>query len=1314
MQSVVSFANARAFGTALLLVSLASASAPRAQQRAANNRPGGQSNEQIGGHDAAAGRLIVKLRASATSADRDDIDARTDADVDRPIGNGPLHLIHSRSKGVAALLAALSRNQQVEYAEPDYVVHASSDPNDPFFINQWGLSNTGQSVNGTAGLPGADVHATAAWELARGSANTVVGIVDGGFDVAHDDLAENVWAAPRAFSVEVAGMTVSCPAGTHGAFFLSSVTCDPMYDGASDHATHVAGIAGAAGDNGQGVAGASWHTSLMSLNFMADGSTGYTSDAINAIEFAIQVKAAFAGSAAGNIRVLNNSWGSSAPSQALQDEIDRAGANDILFVVAAGNSGANLDSAPDYPASFNRPNQLTVAASAADDSLASFSNVSSTSVHLAAPGSNIFSTLSGGSFGYMSGTSMAAPMVAGAAALVLSRCAMSTADLKSLLMSTVDVRPAFESTTQSGGRLNVEAALQACTGSAGNAQPSVTLTAPLDGTTVSQGQAIHLAAVAADSDGSIARVDFFAGSSLVGSSAAPPYSITWTNPAPGTYAVTAVATDNAGMQTRSDVATVRVGASGSVGTLPSPWQHGDVGSTAMSGSASYANGTFTVQGTGDGIASGVSDGFQYVYQPLTADGEIVARVTAMQNVGGSAQAGLAMRGGLNASAFEAVLDFRGDGAVEFAVRTTDGQTTSVINTASATMPVWLKLARLQAVVYAYVSSDGTNWMSLGKAFPSNAPAWVGIGVSNNGAGDLNAAAFDSVAVVGGAAPSDGATGTSLPSSWISSDVGVTGQAGHASISNGIFTVSGAGSDIWGTSDSFQYVNQNTSGDFTLTARIVSDEDTNTFAKAGIMLRDSLAADAANVTLDIRPTGDVEFMTRPSTGASETFLGTVVQPLPGWVRLVRSGSTVTASASNDGSTWTTVGSISFASANPLAGLVVCSHTTSTLDTATFDNVAITPGSSGAALPAPWTSTDIGATGQAGHATASNGVFTLTGAGSDIWGTTDSFQYVSQPVGGDVSIVARITGEQDTSAYAKAGIMLRDGFGANAANVILDVVPSGGVEFMTRGSDGGSETFLQTANLPLPAWVRLVVNSGTVMADVSADGSQWTTLGSIPFASSALAGLLVCSHTTAALNTATFDNVSVGQAAALPAPWVSADVGQTGMTGSAAFASGTFTVRGAGADIWGNADGFQFVNQAVSGDFTLTARVSNQQNTSTYAKAGIMLRDSLSSSGANVLLDMRPTGDFEFMTRASDGASETYLGTASLAAPAWVRLARAGSTVTASVSADGATWTTIGSASFTPTSALTGLIVCSHTTSALSSATFDSVSLAVGEP
>ena len=418
----------------------------------------------------------------------------------------------------ADLIAQLSQRADLEYVEPDYVLYAASTPNDPWFANQWALRNAGQVVNGWAGgTSGADVHAAAAWDIASGSPANVVGIVDTAFDVRHPDLAPNVWSAPASFTVVIGGTSIACPAGTHGFQSQSGVlSCGP--GAAMEHATHVAGIIGAAGNNQQGVAGINWRASMMSLNFMPDGTSGYTSDAINAIEFAIQMKARFAGWAAGNVRVLNNSWGGSAFSQALQDEIDRAGANDMLFVTAAGNSGANIDTSPNYPASLARPNMVTVASSNAYEQVSDFSNYGQATVHLAAPGENIVSTFPGGGYGYLSGTSMAAPMVSGAAALILSRCPMNTSDLKSLLLNSVDRLSQYAVLTMTGGRLNIARALQTCAAGAADAPPSVALTSPADGARYFEPvAAIRVAASAIDSDGSIARVDFYSGSMAIGS-----------------------------------------------------------------------------------------------------------------------------------------------------------------------------------------------------------------------------------------------------------------------------------------------------------------------------------------------------------------------------------------------------------------------------------------------------------------------------------------------------------------------------------------------------------------------------------------------------------------------------------------------------------------------------------------------------------------------------------------------------------------------------------------------------------------------------
>ncbi len=371
----------------------------------------------------------------------------------------------------------------------------------------------------------------------------------------------------------------------------------------------------------------------------------------------------------------------------------------------------------------------------------------------------------------------------------------------------------------------------------------------------------------------------------------------------------------------------------------------------------------------------------------------------------------------------------------------------------------------------------------------------------------------------------------LPSPWSNVDIGSTGLAGSASYSNGVFTVNGAGADVWGTADSFQYVYQTLSGDGTIIARVTSEQNTSSNAKAGAMFRETLTSGSTDVILDINPTGNVEFMSRSSSGGSTSWLSGATHSVPAWLKLVRSGNTITGYISGDGSAWSQVGTTTVSMATGITtGLVVCSHTTSTINTSTFDNVSVTAGGSTPPppLPSPWTNADVGSTGLAGSSSDSNGVFTIKGAGADIWGTADAFQYAYQTLSGDGQIVARVTSEQNTNTYAKAGVMLRETTAAGSTHVILDMKPSGEVEFMTRTATGGTTTWLAGATQPFPAWLKLQRVGSTFTGFVSADGVTWTTVGSttVSMATSITSGMVVCSHTTSALNTSTFDNVTVG--------------------------------------------------------------------------------------------------------------------------------------------------------------------------------------------
>ena len=312
---------------------------------------------------------------------------------------------------------------------------------------------------GGGGIPGSDIDAPSAWNITVGSRANVVGIIDTGIDYTHPDLAAKMWSAPAPFTVTIGGQrSPARPAPT--ASTPSSVTCDPMDD--NSHGTHVAGTIGASGNNGSGVVGVNWIASMMGLKFLGANGSGWTSDAMVAVEFALQAKAAFASTSGANVRILSNSWGGGGYSQAMFDAITAANANNMLFVASAGNSARDTDLGVQYPAGYDVPNVISVAATDSHDGLASFSNWGLTTVELAAPGAGIYSTAPNSGYMGKSGTSMAAPHVSGVAALALSMCAASTSDLHWMLLSTVDVVPALQGKMTTGGRLNAARALQSC------------------------------------------------------------------------------------------------------------------------------------------------------------------------------------------------------------------------------------------------------------------------------------------------------------------------------------------------------------------------------------------------------------------------------------------------------------------------------------------------------------------------------------------------------------------------------------------------------------------------------------------------------------------------------------------------------------------------------------------------------------------------------------------------------------------------------------------------------------------------------------
>ncbi|MHC4740463.1 MAG: S8 family serine peptidase, partial [Planctomycetota bacterium] len=325
---------------------------------------------------------------------------------------------------VEQALRPFNASRDILYAEPNWILRALLTPDDPNFGDQWGLNNTGQ----TGGTFGADVNAPEAWNLAMGTQEIVVAVIDTGIDYNHPDLAANMWVNEgeipgndidddgNGFIDDVYGYNMigvdpnEDPGGTP--------VPDPNHDGnpMDDcyHGTHCAGIIGAVTNNGVGVAGVCPNVQIMALKYLGTDGKGEITGAISCIQYALNNGA----------NIMSNSW-MGPDSTALKNAIEAAADAGLLCIAAAGNSHADNDTDPLYPASYDCNNIVAVSATDHNDHLAWFSNYGQTSVDLGAPGSSILSTFStspyvSGKYVVTSGTSMACPHVAGACALVWS------------------------------------------------------------------------------------------------------------------------------------------------------------------------------------------------------------------------------------------------------------------------------------------------------------------------------------------------------------------------------------------------------------------------------------------------------------------------------------------------------------------------------------------------------------------------------------------------------------------------------------------------------------------------------------------------------------------------------------------------------------------------------------------------------------------------------------------------------------------------------------------------------------------------------
>lgn len=418
--------------------------------------PGAEAWAAAGGPSRSREALLVKFRGSALAEDVQQASADVGAFRARAYSLVPgLERWEVGAGQANGVLRQLLARADVEYAEPDFLVQtAAVIPNDPGFVNQWGLfSSTDADINGPE-----------AWSVSVGDPGVVVAIIDTGVQWNHPDLAANIFVN----AVESNG---TAGIDDDGNGYVDDIHGWDFYAGDSDpmdehgHGTHVAGIVGAVGNNGMGVAGTQWRARILPLRFIGPNG-GYVSDAIEAVEYAVAMGA----------RISNNSWGSSSYSTALESAISKAGGKGHLFVAAAGNNGQNADTSPFYPACYPLDSIVSVAAVGQTLLRASFSNYGAQSVDLGAPGVSIYSTVRGSTYGSMSGTSMASPHVAGVAALVLATMPeANVATIRDRLFATVRPLTSLQGITVTGGMVDAAAAVAGVGGTAPAAPGNLTI-----------------------------------------------------------------------------------------------------------------------------------------------------------------------------------------------------------------------------------------------------------------------------------------------------------------------------------------------------------------------------------------------------------------------------------------------------------------------------------------------------------------------------------------------------------------------------------------------------------------------------------------------------------------------------------------------------------------------------------------------------------------------------------------------------------------------------------------------------------------------
>jgi len=788
----------------------------------------------------------------------------------------------------------------------------------------------------------------------------------------------------------------------------------------------------------------------------------------------------------------------------------------------------------------------------------------------------------------------------------------------------------------------------------------------------------------------------------------------------------AVSSDNAASLSVVTFDTINIGT-----TPPTPpnictgaWTCADIGYPSLPGSQYLVNGTWTVQGSGSDIY-GTYDQFRYVWQTLTTDGSVSAHITTQVSTDLWAKAGVMMRLTTDpASPFYAIEVTPGNGVV-VQYRTTQGGGAQQAVGITGTVPNYLWVDRSATTFSAYTSSDGVNWSwVVGSSVTITAMSgsiMAGLAVTSHNGSVMGQATFDTVNIGPSIAPPSCASG------WTCLSIGAPALTGNQTVNNGTWNISAAGADIWGIADQFQFESQTLASDGSISAHITALTSPSSWAKAGVMLRQTTDSGSPYYALLITPGNGITVQYRKTQGGSSAQLTGMAGTVPNYLWVDRVGSTYSAYTSSDGLNWTLVPKSTMTlsmSGAVLGGLAFTSHNAKVLGTATFNTVNVSTTALPPSCPTGWSCADIGAPTLTGNQYVNGGTWTVNASGNDIWGTADQYHYIWQALATDGSVSAHVTTQTNTDPWTKTGVMLRLTTDPGSPEYSLLVTPGNGIAVEYRTTQGGSTLNIVITGA-VPTYLMVARSNGTFSAYTSSDGNTWTLVpGSSMVISSMsgsmLAGVASTSHNSTLIATSTLDTISVSgsTAPACSNGWSCADIGAPTLAGSQSLSGGTWNITAAGSDIYGTSDQFHYVWQSLAADGSITARITSLTSTSSWAKAGVMLRQTTDSGSPYYAILVSRSNGIVVQWRTAQGATTKQVSGITGAAPTYIAVARQGNVYTAYTSSDGVTWTLVAGSSVTITGlsgpVIAGMAFTSHNANALGTVTFDTVNIGTTIP